>query len=112
MDRAFGATKGARHFLLHFDHAKISLGEVVVKRHTQVLQEEQEGVLMFAQPVQQIPGGMLFAFAAFAFWGRGAWMRLIPFGEQSQEAGLPYGHFFLGETRLASRTSLIGGLLH
>jgi hypothetical protein len=40
--------EAARDLLLHFDHAKISLGQIVVKIHPQIFQEAEDRFLMFA----------------------------------------------------------------
>src|SRR6266496_5834949 len=53
--------EAARDLLLHFDHAKIPLGEIVVKIHTKVLQEAEKGVRVFAQAIEQITRRALFA---------------------------------------------------
>src|SRR5450759_2259047 len=55
------APEAAGDLLLHFDHAKISLRQIVIKIHSQILQEGQDGLLVFAQPIKQIAGGTLFA---------------------------------------------------
>src|SRR6266849_4713042 len=39
-------TETARDFLLNFDHPNVSLREGVVKRHSEVLQEGQHGILV------------------------------------------------------------------
>src|SRR5256884_8391620 len=41
-------TEATRHLLLHFDHAKIPLGQIVVKNHTQVLQVVDDRSLVVA----------------------------------------------------------------
>src|SRR5713101_1643551 len=38
--------KTARNFLLNFDHAKIAFGLRIVKRHAEVNQESQDGILV------------------------------------------------------------------
>ncbi len=67
---ASDATKGssaepgaeaAGDLLLHFDHADIALGLTVVKRHRQVVQERQHGILVGGQAIEQIAGRRLFA---------------------------------------------------
>src|SRR5690348_6756048 len=55
------ATEAAGDLLLHFDHPKISLRQIVIKIHTQILQEGQDSLLVFAQAIKQIAGGTLFA---------------------------------------------------
>jgi hypothetical protein len=69
--------------LLHFDHANISFGLVILKRNIRAFQEKQGGLLMFAQSIQQVAGGMLFGSATFALWGGEGWMHLISFIHQS-----------------------------
>ena len=58
-DGTFITAKGARDFLLDFDHLNIVLGEVVVKRHVEIVQESENRVLMLTQTTQHIPSGML-----------------------------------------------------
>jgi hypothetical protein len=36
-------------------------GQIVIKINAEVFQEEQDRLLVFAQPIQQIAGGALFA---------------------------------------------------
>ena len=55
------ATEAAGDFLLNLDHPKISLGQIIVKIHSKILQEGQNRLLMFAQPIKQIASGTLFA---------------------------------------------------
>ena len=48
------------NLLLHFDHAQIALGQIVVKIDAQIFQKAEKGVLVFAQPIKQIADGTLF----------------------------------------------------
>jgi hypothetical protein len=48
------------------DHAQIALRQIVFKIHAVDCQEEQNRPLVFAQPIQQIAGGTLFAAHADA----------------------------------------------
>src|SRR5689334_15363467 len=62
--KGFGSSNAAEapgDLLLYFDHAKISLSQIVIKIHTKILQEGQNSLLVFAQPIKQIAGGTLFA---------------------------------------------------
>jgi hypothetical protein len=52
--------EAARHLLLHFDHAQIPLGQIIVKIHPQIFQEAEGRFLLFAQTVEQIACGTLF----------------------------------------------------
>src|SRR2546423_1156681 len=52
--------------LLHFDHAQISLSQIVVKIYPQILQEGEHGFLLFAQAIEQIARGTLCASPALA----------------------------------------------
>lgn len=58
--RSRQATEAAGDFLLHFDHTDIALGLTIVKRHTEILQEPQNGVLVVVQAMQEIASGALF----------------------------------------------------
>src|SRR5438874_7723250 len=55
------ATEATGDLLLHFDHPKIPLGQIVVKIHAQIFQEAEESLLVFAHPIEQIASGTLFA---------------------------------------------------
>src|SRR5262249_25493635 len=55
------APEATGDLLLHFDHAKIALSQIVIKIHPKILQESQDRLLMFAQAIKQIAGGTLFA---------------------------------------------------
>src|SRR5260370_35664584 len=52
--------KAARDLLLHFDHAQIPLGQIVVKIYPQIFKEAEDGFLMFAQTADQIANCTLF----------------------------------------------------
>src|SRR5260370_12598356 len=52
--------EGARDLLLNFDHPKIPLREMVVKRHDETVQEGQHGLPVVDQSVKQIVGRTLF----------------------------------------------------
>src|SRR6266566_6836070 len=79
------AAEAAGNFLLHLDHAKISLGQIVVKIHTKILQEVEDGFLVFAQAIEQIASLTLFTSTPFARGSRGPRVCLIPFIEQTQK---------------------------
>jgi hypothetical protein len=55
------AAEAAGDFLLHLDHAKISLGQISVKIYPQILQEGEDSFLLFAQAIEQIARVTLFA---------------------------------------------------
>ncbi len=93
-------------------HAKIPFGEVVVKRHSQVREESQHGVLMFAQPIQEIATGMLFGSPSFSFRGEDAGMNPIALIEQRQETSVPVSDLGWGKPQAATCTCVIGGALH
>src|SRR2546421_292509 len=82
--------KTPRDLLLHLDHADIALGQTVVKRHGEVVQEQQHGLLVLGQAIEQIASGRLFAptFLA-ALWWRIRWVGLIALGQQGPRAALP-----------------------
>src|SRR3989442_9343372 len=87
------APEAAGDLLLHFDHAKISLGQIVIKIHSKILQEGQDCLLVFAQPIKQIAGGALFASPSCSRRRHGIRMKPISFSEQFQEACLPIDDF-------------------
>ena len=81
--------EAARHLLLHFDHAKIPLGQIVVKIHAQVFQEAEESLLVFAQTIEQVAGGTLFGASSFPRGSKSSWMGLIPLIEDGHKLGFP-----------------------
>jgi hypothetical protein len=62
------ATEAPGDFLLHLDHPKISLGEIIVTIHTKILQKVQDGFLLFRHAIEQIASVTLFASTPFARW--------------------------------------------
>ncbi len=87
------AAEAAGDFLLHLDHAKISLGQVIVKIYPQILQEGEDGFLLFAQAIEQIARVTLFASTPFPRGSRSPRVRLIPFSEQPEELRFPIHDF-------------------
>lgn len=73
--------------MLHFDHAQIALGLVVVKRHGKIVQKPQYPPLSVREAIQQIAGWALFGSpcGGLCLGGRRrCWWRrigLIPFGQ-------------------------------
>src|SRR5713226_7017562 len=61
--------KTARNLLLELDHAHVPLRLVVVKIHPEILQEAEEGVLVFAQAIEQVAGRTLLGSSPCAWWG-------------------------------------------
>ena len=91
--------EGPGDFLLHVDHAKLSLGKVVVKRDSQIRHEGQYGVLMLAQAIQQIACRMVFGPTSLACWCGNPLMNLVAFAEQIEKRLAKSLHFF-GRTPL------------
>ena len=52
-------TEAAGDFLLHFDHADITFGEVIVKGHREIFEEAQDLLLPLGQSIQQSAGEAL-----------------------------------------------------
>ena len=104
--------EAARHLLLHFEHAQIPLGQIVVKIHPQIFQEAEDRFLMFAQPVEQVACGTLFDPPLGARRGRRSWGDLIPFIKHAEKGGFPIQHFQRIEPALALFACLLGGLFH
>src|SRR5947199_7802890 len=83
----FGA-EAARDLLLHFDHAQIALGLVVIKRDGKIEQEPEDHPLPPRESIQQIAcrallGSPWFSLPLFRLlrrWGRG--VALVAFGEE------------------------------
>src|SRR6266536_5455833 len=106
------AAEAPRDLLLHFDHAQISLRQIVIKIHTQILQEGQHRLLVCAQAIKQVARSTLFASPPSTRRPNGMRMKPISFSEQVQEAGLPIGDFQRIKPRFSLFTGLVGGLLH
>src|ERR1700694_4963212 len=85
--------EAARDLLLHFDHAKIPLGEIVVKIHTQVLQEAEDRFLVFAQTFERIACSTLFDASLGPRRGRRSWGDVIAFIKQTEKRDFPIEHF-------------------
>src|ERR1700676_339840 len=75
--------EAARDLLLHFDHAQIPLGQIVVKIHPQIFQEAEDRFLMVTQTVEQIACGTLFDPPLGPRRGRRSWSDLITFIKQA-----------------------------
>src|SRR5579875_1477571 len=118
---AANATKGlgsgqraeaAGDLLLHFDHAQVALGLIVVKLDTQIFQKAEDGFLMFAQAIQQVAGRTLFDAPTASRWGGRSWGKLIGFLKHAQKGAFPIPHFQRIESTLALCSCLLGGLFH
>ena len=48
--------EGPRDVLLHFNHAQILFRTIIGERHSEIVQEEQEGVSIPKKPIQEILG--------------------------------------------------------
>ena len=78
----------AGDLLLHFDHAQISLGLVVVKGHRKIVQEPQHGPLALREAIQQIASRALFGSPRFSLplfrllWCCGRGIGEVAFGEE------------------------------
>src|SRR5213593_171484 len=88
--------EAAGDFLLHLDHAQISLGQIIVKIHPQILQEGENGFLLFAQAIEQIARLTLFASSPLARRSGGPRVRLIPLIEQTEKLRFPIHDFLWG----------------
>ena len=88
------AAEATRNFLLDFKHAKITLGLRIVERNVQALQEAQHRFLVFAESVEQIASGTLFAPFGWARIGSRRWrIGLIAFLQERVILGFPIGDF-------------------
>src|SRR3989442_1518133 len=90
---ASDAAETTGDFLLHLDLAKISLGQMIVKVHAQILQEGEDRFLLFAQAIEQIARVTLFASTPLARVSRGPRVSLIPFIEQTEKLCFPIHDF-------------------
>src|SRR5258708_4557968 len=102
----------ARDLLLHFDHAQIALGQIVVKIYAQIFQEAEGRFLVFAQPIEQIACRTLFDAPLAARRGCRSWRDVIPFIKQTQKGEFPIEHFQRIEPALSLFSCVLSGLLH
>jgi hypothetical protein len=66
---------------------------MIIKVHPQILQEGEDGLLLFAQPIEQIARITVFAPPSLARGNRRSRARLIPFIEQAQKLRFPIHDF-------------------
>src|SRR5258708_36487469 len=59
------AAEAAGDFLLHLDHAEISLGQVIVKIYPQILHDGEAAFLLFADAIETIARDTLFDSTTF-----------------------------------------------
>src|SRR6266568_6977557 len=105
-------TETAGDLLLDLDHTKIALGEIVVKIHAQILEEGEDGFLLFAQAIEQIASVALFAATPLARGSGCPRVKLIPFVEQAQKLGFPIHNFPEIQTAFSQCACLIGCVFH
>src|SRR6266566_8491515 len=89
---ASDATKGhseslraetAGDLLLDLDHPNVALGKAIVKRHGEIVQEQQHRLLVSGQAIQQIASRRLFASSSLPdFWWGIRWIGPIAFLQQ------------------------------
>src|SRR5713226_4737928 len=73
----------AGDLLLDLDHPNIALRKAIVKRHGEVVQEQQHRLLVRGQAIKQITSRRLFASSALAcFWWGIRWVGPIAFLQQ------------------------------
>src|SRR5437588_2184027 len=104
--------EAARHLLLHFDHAQIPLGQIVVKIHPQIFQEAEDRFLVFAQTVEQVACGTLFDAPPGPRRSCRSWGDLIAFIKHAEKCEFPIEHFQRIEPALSLFACLLGSLLH
>src|SRR5260221_12978805 len=75
-------TEATGNLLLDFDHPKISLRLVVVKRNRKIVQELEHSPLPLRESIQQIPSRALFGSPWGSLLGsRGGGISAVAFGE-------------------------------
>ncbi len=102
----------ARDLLLHFDHAQIALGLIVVKIHAQVFQEAEDRLLVSAQAIEQVACRTLFDAPFAARGSRCSGREVIGFIQQAQKREFPIQHFQRIKPALALFACVLGGFLH
>src|SRR5437660_1351296 len=104
--------KTARNLLLELDHAHIPLRLIVVKIHPKIFQEAEEGLLVFAQPIEQVAGRALLGSSPCS-WGSGRpGMGQIPFVKDVEKLAFPIGNLQWVKPMFSLFASLLGGLFH
>ncbi len=106
------AAEAPGDLLLHFEHAQIALGQIVVKVHPQILQEAEDRLLVCAHAVEQIAGGTLFDASLGARRGGGSRREAICLIQHAEKGAFPIQHLQRIEPRLALLACVLGGLLH
>jgi hypothetical protein len=98
----------AGDLLLDLHHADIALREAVVKRHRKVVQEQQHGILVLGEAIEQIARRRLFAptFPARR-WGRIGRVGLIAFGKPGAIASFPVSQLQRMQTTAALCSCLL-----
>ena len=105
--------EAARDLLLHFDHANISLGLGIIKRHTQVMQEGENRVLVQREAIEQIARRRLFGPPLFLDGGgRIRRIGLIAFFQYPLIAGDPVSDLQRRERAAPHLSCLITSGLH
>src|SRR5260221_4396051 len=75
-------TEATGNLLLDFDHPKISLCLVIVKRNRKIVQELEHSPLPLRESIQQIPSRALFGSPWGSLLGRrGGGISVVAFGE-------------------------------
>lgn len=99
-------------FLLNFDHAQVTFGQVGVTKHGHVTREAQDGVLMRAQAAQQVAHRVLSGSAPLTCGSRTWKKNLVAFGQQGQKAGAELGELLGGPRRHPLLPCGFRGLFH
>ncbi len=108
-----GRAEAARHLLLHFEHANVTLGLGIVERHAQILQEGQRRLLVQTKTIEQIARRRLFASTFFRHrCGRLRRIGLIASLQHGLIACLPVSDFHGVERYAPLGSCLVAGVFH
>src|SRR5260221_2422349 len=90
--RAARRAETAGDLLLDLHHTDSALGQAIVERHGEVVQESQHRFLMCPEAIEQIAGRRLFASASPAdLWWRLWWVGPIDLRKSRMTSSVPLG---------------------
>src|SRR5260221_593092 len=108
--RAARRAETAGDLLLDLHHTDSALGQAIVERHGEVVQESQHRFLMCPEAIEQIAGRRLFASASLAdLWWRIGWVGPIAFGKPRLITGFPVGSLHRMQARATLGARLFDG---
>src|SRR6266481_3335012 len=104
--------KTSSNLLLELHHAQIPLCLMVVKIHPQIFQEAEEGLLVFAQAIEQVAGRTLLGSSPCSWGSRRPRMGQIPFVQDAEKLHFPIGDLQWVKPVFSLLASLLCGFFH